>query len=90
MLRKTALRLAAAIFAAAAGLPGLGGAPAEACNRIDGCNWETINQNRDMMASGRMDDAMRTGQDNIAAFRELLRREQEYRAWQQGAAPPRR
>ena len=86
---KMGLRLTAAIVAVA-GLAGLGSAPASACNRIDGCNWEAINQNRDMMASGRMDEAMRAGQDNIEAYRSLLRREQEYRARQQGTVPARR
>lgn len=91
MARKTGLQLVAAIGAAAVvGLVGFGSAPASACNRIDGCNWEEINENREMMASGAMEEAMRAGQANIEAYRSLLRREEEYRAWQQGNVRRRR
>lgn len=63
----------------------LGGGTASACNRIDGCNWEEINQNREMMATGKMQEAMREGQSNIDAFRLHLQREREFRE-QHGAS----
>lgn len=67
--RITAGTLAAsAIIALCSTLPA---GPAAACNRMDGCIHDAQLENYGMMHDGRMSEAMRSGAENVEAFRSM-------------------
>jgi hypothetical protein len=65
--RITAGALAAsALIALCSSLPT---GPVAACNRMDGCIHDAQLENYGMMHDGRMSEAMRSGAENVEAFR---------------------
>lgn len=68
MNRVAFIRIGAAVAGAAVCLS-LTSQPATACNSTPGCAMEVLEQSHDMMMDGRMTEAMRTGQENIQAFK---------------------
>lgn len=49
-----------------------------ACNKINGCMYDYMYENYDMMRDGDMDKAMAEGRANVEAFRVLQERERRY------------
>lgn len=67
--RISAGALAASAFIALSG--SLPAGQAAACNRMDGCIHDTQRENYGMMHDGRMSEAMRSGAENVEAFRSI-------------------
>lgn len=55
-----------------------------ACNKTAGCAMDVLLDGHDMMQDGRMDQAIKAGRENVAAFR-ALEAAQQKRAAQQGS-----
>ncbi len=68
MIQRMVAGALGALFIAAFG-GSVGISPAFACNRMDGCVHEFQNENYGMMHDGRIDEMMRSGADNVEAFR---------------------
>lgn len=66
---------------AMAGLLGFAGQnDALACNKTGGCIMDVIHEDYDMRRDGRMDKAIKAGQDNIEAFRALQAKQKAHSA----------
>ena len=70
----------AGILATAGLLGSAGQNDAFACNKTGGCAMDVLHEDYDMRRDGRMDKAMKAGQDNVEAFRALQAKQKAYTA----------